>query len=645
MLNNIFLPNIIFYLLILLGAYSITYIIGKIALNFVPEICSEKNPVENVFSSLIIGFVVLISLFAIIWTKGNSIFLSSILIIGFYFLIRKKKYRNKKKIFYIKFSKKELVIFLSVFVLFILFFFISYYLFFIRSKGEFYCDHIFYANVSNVLSTSHVENSSLFVGETNAGMYHFSELWFTVFLSKIFGANFLYVFLLVVSSYFASMIVLGGFSIAKIYFKGFVLPILLGTTLLFFRPIVAIVIPFINPLALNSKLFVITAFLLFATLQYLRKNTLTAFIFLFLLVPFYSTISPGVLSGLFFLTLCLEIYKKGFQLKAFFNSYTLVCVSVFLFFVLFYLAQPFIFQHEASSKMVLLYDHPLKRTLMFIINRSARVFVLLLPISLILCFIHFRIKDKNTSQYWIALLFVVLGVVISSVVGGVAANFVLDGGQICTNFTDTVVIVVIYTILLYALSFFNERKVLLIGIFFLLVYSVMFFYKGLSSFYPIGENNQNEKECKFYAEIKNEIFAQNNPQFAYYRNYEIAEHHNSQYTRLMMILPLSKMPHVLYSGYYAPYCLSVFDIPQNIDSRFDEREKSDFWKFVHAKRKMNPTVSLDDCALNFIKIKDIKYIILEKYANVPNYLLSNAFLLNEYDGNRIYKINTGSANN
>ena len=104
-------------------------------------------------------------------------------------------------------------------------------------------------------------------------------------------------------------------------------------------------------------------------------------------------------------------------------------------------------------------------------------------------------------------------------------------------------------------------------------------------------------------------------------------------------LPLNKLSFILPTGYYAPYCLSAFEIPNGTKPFFDERQKSIFIKFVQLKRKNQPLISINKCAIEFIKEKKIKYVIIEKNAITPKYLYSYAKLLNQYDGYIIFKMN------
>ena len=635
-MHNPFLPNLINCLLLLTTAVFSTYALGRLILIGVPVLRNAATKTEAIFNSLVVGFITLVSFYAIIWTRGNSIFLLSILIGFFYFLHPENKIRitvSKAN----RFSISELKTFLFVLVLFVLSFFLLYFLFFVRGSGEIWSDYLFYSNVSNALSTSHVESGSPFIGTEAAQMYHFVELWFNSFWSLLFHENQLHVLLLVTYSYFLTLCLLGSYMIAGLFVKGKYLPILLSILFLFYKPVIAIFIPFADPVFSNPKGFALMVLLLFSCFHYLKRNYQLAFSILLLLVPFYSTMAPGILSGLFVLEVIRRYKENGFSIKTFINYNTLTCIAVFISFVAFYYLQTKFHPRTDISQTIILYEHPLKRALLFAVKRTSRGLVLLLPILLAFGYMKFRNKEFSAKEYYLLLIFTVTGILVSSIVGGFAANYILDGGQICTNFTDTVVDLVLFVCLVYLLSFIETKISFPVVLGILGIYLFLFTYKGLPLPYPkVSDSYHNETE--FYSKLKPELQFVRNNGFAYYRNYEIPEHRNSQYDRLMTMLPFNKIAHILSNGYYAPYCLSIFDIPADTDPIFDERTKSDFWKYTQLKRKTQPMITLGDCTLSFISEKNIKYVVVESQAKLPEYLTEYSKLVGELNGDRIYKV-------
>lgn len=636
MIYNPFLPNLINCLLLLFTAVFSTYALGRLILIGVPKLRNSATKTETIFNSLTLGFIALVSFYAIVWTKGNSIFLLLIFIVFFYILHPE----NNRRLVILnqnRFSFSELKVFLFILILFILSFFFLYFLYFVRGAGEIWTDYLFYSNVSNALLVSHVESGSPFIGAEAAHMYHFVELWFNSFWSSLFHENRLHVLLLVTYSYFLTLCLLGSYLIARLFVSGKYLPVFLSVIFLLYKPIVAVFIPFVDPVFSNPKVFALMVLLLFSCFQYLKRNYTLAFSILLLVVPFYSTMAPGILSGLFIMEVIRRYKENGFSIKTIINYNTLMCIAVFAFFVVFYYLQTKFHSRTDISQTTVLYDHPIKRALLFTIKRTSRGLVLFLPIILVFGFLKFKTKEFSANEQYSLFIFALTGIFMSSIVGGFAANYILDGGQICTNFTDTVVDLVLFVCLVYLLSFIEIKKTYPVVIFILGLYLFLFTYKGLPLPYPEVLNGQQD-EMEFYTKLKPELHLITNNGFAYFRNYEIPEHRNSQYDRLMTVLPLNKIAYIVSNGYYAPYCLSVFDIPNDTDPIFDERTKSDFWKYTQLKRKEQPLITLEDCTLLFIREKCIKYLIVESKAQLPKYLIGRSNMLGELKGDRIYKV-------
>jgi hypothetical protein len=631
MLNNPFLPDLLLYFFVFFFVFYLTFFIGRVIVQFIPILNNTVEPIAKVFYSLVLGFVIIVSFFAIIWTKFNSVYLISLILFLFY-LIQGKNINTKLNIE----IKSDIRFSFLIFILFAFFFFISYYIFFIRSGGAFFNDHIIYADMSYVLSMTHIESASMFTNSTNATAYHYSDLWFTAIISLLFNLNYIYTLLLISYTFLGSLAVLAVIVFARIYFNGYFLPLLFGIGFMFFKPFIAFLFDFIDPIAINPKLFIIPVILIFSVIQFLNKNYYFSQIILLLLVPFYSPMAPGILGGLFLFSIFCQYYENKFRFRIsfFYNKYTLTCFFIFVFFIGFYLCQSFF--SSITSSQVALYEHPIPRALLFFVKKSGRVFVLLFPITLSL--LYFNKKNKLNIQPFVGLLiFTVLGVILSAFVAGVVANYILDGYQICTNFTDTVVNVVVVVCLIFLLSTLKTKFVY----FALLVLIPIYYFTFFSWVYETKEAiGSTKNELLFYSQLKYQLRDFSSPNFAYIRNYRTNEHENSQYCRLNIYYPLSKLPHVIPSGYYSAYCLSIFDLPENTEPRFDERRLSEFWNYVQKSRFKSSKIKFSDYALNFIRDKEIKFVIVEKNALTPKYLNDNSILLNQYDGNRIYKMIT-----
>ena len=625
MLQSFFAPNILFYLLILTTAFIVTYGVGKILCSFVPAL-QTNNAIEKTFNYLITGFIITVSIFAIITTRGDSVFLLSAFVIAFYFLNREKSdYKSK-----LTFSKSELITLVSVFALFLGLFAFSYYLFFIRGGGNLFEDFMFYANVSKVLTASHIESTSLFVDQVLPNMYHYGELWFNSLWANIFTANHLHVLVLVTNSYLCSLIILAAISLVQHYLKNKLFIAIFGaTTLLIFNPIITFLVSYQLPIATHPKFFSIAIFTLFAVLQYVKGERYLSFCILLLLIPFNSLLTPGILSGLFFFAIIHNIRENGFTFNTFVNKYTISPLVILLFFILFYGLRIYLSNNYFDSKPIrgdeFIYSfEAIARGLFYTIVR-------VIPAILALWFLQRR-KSQNLTLYFDMIIAGTIGGLFSAVIGGLFSNYHIDGQQISTNYNGVVIGIIIFTCLLFLLSKTEIRIVWLISITLLIINSFVF----STDIYI--KSNTSQSEIEFYKKLQSR-FKQNKPiNFGYIRNYDFEQNINTPYTRIRMIMPLKKIAHILPDGYYAPYCLSALEIPENTLPKFNEKKDSYLWKYAENKKKDKPRINKEQTINTFISIKKINYIVVEKQAELPRFI-ENAKIIAEFDGNKVYLIN------
>lgn len=624
MLQSFFVPNIFFYLLILTTAFIATYGLGKILCSFIPAL-QTSNTIERTFNYLITGFISTVSIFAIIITRGDTVFLLALFIIAFYFLYKKKSEHKYK----LTFTKNELITLVSVYALFLGSFAFSYYLFFVRGGGNIFEDFMFYANASKILTASHIESTSLFVDHVSPNMYHYGELWFNSLWANLFAANHLHVLLLITNSYLFSLIIVGTVSLVQHYFKNqLAITISLALILLVFNPIITFAVSYQLPIATHPKFFVIAIFTLFAILQFVKGEKFLSFCILLLLIPFNSLLTPGILSGLFFFTIIHKIRENGFTFNSFVNKYTISLLSILLFFVVFYGLRSYLSGNHFEAKPIR--GDVIKYSLEAIARGLFYTVVRVIPAVLALWFLQRR-KKQNTTIYFDLIIAGVIGGIFSAIAGGLFSNYHIDGLQISTNYNGVVIGIIIFTCLLFLLSKIDIRIVWIVSITLLIINSFVF----STDIYV--KSDTTKPEIEFYKQLQNQ-FKQNQPtNFGYIRNYELEQNINSPYTRIRMILPLKKLALILPDGYYAPYCLSVFEIPESTVLKFDERKDAYLWKYVDNKKLSDEFKTTEVAITDFIKDKRINYIVVEKNALTPQYLC-NAKLIQEFDGNRVYFI-------
>ena len=104
-----------------------------------------------------------------------------------------------------------------------------------------------------------------------------------------------------------------------------------------------------------------------------------------------------------------------------------------------------------------------------------------------------------------------------------------------------------------------------------------------------------------------------------------------------MNLPLIKLTHIMHNGYYAPICLSALEIPNNTIPKFNEKVKSQLYKFVQ-EHNAEKLLLDNDLILRFIHQNNIHFIIAEPKARIPQYISDNFILWNTINQHRIYAL-------
>lgn len=625
-----FCPNVFLYAAIVVVAFLSMLMVGGGCVKLLPELYFGKNPLANVFVCLMTGYIAIVALFAIIVSRCNSVMLLSAVIVVYYVLfIRNKSGREENK----RVIDKDLIKFsvLSIGLL-LLIFFVCYYIFFIRSNGAIWCDFTFYSNVSCHLVKNHCENAELYSNMCNATRYHWGDLWLTSLFGSLFKANYLYVLLLVTYPCLTLICIVGGCSVLYGLTNRMALSIILGMGVLFAVPLLTIVIQWFSPVVIGSKLIVIYCFVVLSLLFYCNGRLKLSYISLLLLVPFYSTVAPGILTMVCVLSIIEERSKGEKWLQCVFNRVVLLSILVAVFYVVFYILQGI----GGDKHLDFLYDDYVRNTVGFVIKRSCRALVLI-PCVIGLCYLVKTNNDKESvsALYWIVA--VLFGVVVSSIVGGCVKQVMLDGGQITTNYTEPVINITCWFMAVFLFSkIFPGKYVGLFALATAIVYVLLFILSAGEGVYVRDNRVYSDEEIDRIEAFRKEVYS-NECAFGYYRNYNISENFNTQKSRINMFYPADMMPHLVYNGFYAPYCLSALDIPDNLEPRWNEKQKSELYKYMEQMKKDGLFSNEDELIMSFIYDKNVEFIVVENGCDLPDYLDGNVALV--YDGSdKVYRL-------
>lgn len=630
---ELFYPNIICYISALVIFTLFFYAIGRIVVVYLSEFYSQDNFLLTTFISVIFGVVIVVSIFAIVWTKMNSTMWLIVFCWVAYIFCWRKKYVADTKYKVREFYSVAVLLFVEIVA-----FFVLYYLFYIRSQGQIFCDQIYYSNLSQTILLNHIESGTV-LNSTGAKPYHWGDIWLTSFVFINTKLNSLYVLTLITYPLFLSLTILGVISFAKqnidsdsrwkwiLYSLGSVAFI---TCLLIPNQI----IPWDREIFSNPKFFIVSTILIAGTIYLYEKKYSQSFFILLLIVALYMPMAVGVVSFV-----CL-ISLKGDNTNVcnrICNKYIIFCLLITLFVFLFYWLQPS--ENKLVTSTVLLRDNPIRDAILFIVKRIGRPLSFTCPIMcvVVICWYnHYKCLPKNYIYIFTCLM---ISCFVSICAGALFRQINNDGTQIATNFYELSSKFFVLASIVYLIQLYNDFKLytfLVTSILSLVVICTYIFNFNNDMVYIVSQTNKSEYNT--YFALKNRLGNEKDVKFGYFRNYSIEENHNTQRTRYNMFFPLDKMPHIIKSGYYYPFCLSVFDLPEDILPMWNNMKSSEFFKFTETQKNKGVFQSNVKSMCDFINYVGINYIIVEDKAIIPNELNDKLTYIVSYDKTTIYKV-------
>lgn len=630
-MNEFYLPNITCYSLILIVSSLLLFIIGRAIVCLLPEWRDKDNPYQTTLNSFLLGYTTILPLFAIIWSKANSLFwLVVVLWILYLWWWRKPQ----KAIWRIDIKSELRAIALSIGVL-LGSFALLYYLCFVRSEGQIFSDQIYATNLAHSILSYHNEayfRTSISIAQT----YHWGDSWTTALWALLFNAKPLYVLYCVTYPFLLSMCVLGIITLVKGMPEKLpiVLCVLLGVLYFFFWNISSLMTPWHGSSSISGlKNYLMKVFVIWSTTYIIKSKYPQGFFAVLMLVAYYSPLAPGVLA-----LVCLLSYflldKQASGSCRILSPYIIGAVIVACCYGLFYFLQPDIFTEGAFSRHA-------NRThlwiLGFIVKRICRPITSMTPAALLVGIYIFKYNRDKLRKYGTFYLCILGSCLVACVVGGFASLFEVNAGQIAANYYEVMSNLFVCVSLIFLLSqLYLQHKILISSLIIIasIVYPFYFFYNGAhSSMFPINPMSQDEKNA--YGSLQG-IFAKNPVnEMGYLRNYSLPENHNTPKTEYDLYFPMDRLVHILPKGYH-PYCLSAYDIPDDIDPMWNDMAECELWQYGAKIREASPNYTDDQIVSSFVEQKSINYIFVEKGATFPWCLSERFAKVFEWDGNVLY---------
>lgn len=618
-----FLPNIPSYGACLIAIALCIAGMGTLVSRLMSEWKSNSNWLLSLFNIMMIGATTIIPLFAIFWSRGNSIMWLAVLLWVVYILFLRKGEPSADT------SKKIIpgVSVLGVVVLLVGIFALSYYMFFVRAAGELCGDFLFYGNATCVMMQEHVETASFASLFHYPEPYHYGELWLTVLCSALFGIKPLYALMLIVYPLFCFILILGVAALCKELTQIHdAWALVLGACFLFFVPVVSLLIPWMRTPTASPKNLVILVFLVWGMLMLLKKDFPKAFVAFCMLVPFYTTVAPGVLTFVFLLSIVLR-WKESYSWKCLWNRYAVITVCLAISFGVFYFVQK---KSPIDEPVRYLYEgNWIVNALSFAAKRSLRYLILLLPTTFIL--LYYTHKKRYNGWIGLGLGCLVASILVSCLIGGFMREISRDGGQITTNYVDNIISVVCFGVTVFVVfrvaGRFNRIPKWIISFLFLLY--PLFLAKSCvtdNNNYPVGDSSiynhiaSSElselmgKDVKF-AEFKSPL--DKNGGINWHRSFPM-------------------MPHILLSGDYAPYNFSELELSEDYPAVWDDSHRHAFWQYVYLQKKNGTFISDEQSMLDFVKSMDISHLIVCEGCRLPSFFVGKVQLKAVYENDTLY---------
>lgn len=604
---------ILLFALITIGRFFYGEFTQKLKHSFV------RNNIE-----LVLGSIILFSVFAIIKTHGKTVLsLSLIILILQYFLFKiRPRFSN------LKFKKEDFFNLLSLFVVFLVFFGIQLY------KSNYFnseyinigwCDYNFYSDVAERMLISghektmewhHIFNTNNFSFDTNPIPYHFYELWIDAFLLVISKSAGMYVFQFIFFPFIETLVFASLFSLVISFYKE-----INTKKWLFLFFIVLVFVFFVGKLPYKaggweSNVFnhprLFTFYIFFPIfIMFIKLNRkYIAFVFLSLLIYFNILYLPTILGVIGIFSLFYFFVVKNRKLAIF--NLGLATASLLLIFVFYFV----LFKSKSAASLNTDEVFPLSLYFVQIIKdlirlNFMRVWFFYIPLAIFVgYFILRKIKERNFSFLKNELIIASVLVYFFSAFFAVAIPH-FENGTIGSIVANPLLTIISLSAFIYLLK--SKKNIFIYGLIALLIfqasYSVIFnidknTYKGTT--YSKKFLKQIEQNFKPDNKIGVMIQDTTNRKTSFFANHPTT----CKYTSIFDIVD---------NGY----------VVSSISTQLDENEcifeemrayiiKAPFYKFGNYKIKNKNITDIEEIQKLFITEYGIEYILLFPNTSIPS---------------------------
>ncbi len=646
---QLFNPDFGLYFLILVLLTVILYLTGGLVFGF---LYLSESKYFRVFLNLLSGFIFWITLTALYFTKGNTIFIIiPVSILALRFILG---WRLKSYIFPVEGIVKDGKVLLKE-AWFLIFIFLLFAYKHILSNGRINDDYLYYSNVAYTLKHTGIEGKNFGMFSVNViSPYHYSDIWFTSLITEIFNTNYYHTIIFLSIPILLFIVYSGSIALIDAIGDRFYNGVKLSGTYLYAccmiiiggldYPILRKYMEGYIALIQQPKLSIVYAIFILAIIFLIRNNVKYAFYAVLLLTAFYTPVIFFVLPavGILILISLFKNYRVGTK----YLTYYLVIVLTFVGFYFFNskfsnVVSPSIFRPNFIIE-------GLKSFPINFIKKSFRFTIVYLPFLLLFAY---YIKDnfysrfnnlKSSYSFLIMGIFLLSGYFFSFIFSAAFQLLVEDYTQVLYNGLLPLLAVYCFVILIvtvYEISIKKNKKYVYHKAILLFIIACGFILQLHREPRYWGHLEKIDVDTEFYIKLSKEL--KNKDRIASYQNFEPPTGYKDWFQHNYKLYPnLNRIANFNNQGVYYPECINVheMDTTKSVHRKYHYTHSS-FIHFLDSSRIINPKITPNEALDLFLKKHDFNYIIYPNKIKVPKevqILIKDSIIRN--DGFRVYRL-------
>lgn len=614
-MDNFFIFKTLFFLFI---SFWSVYLVGHLLLTLF-----YKNSTNQLFYKLVIGVVLIPTIYAIYKTNGITILSLNVVVLSMFMY-------HKRKMFFINSTScfwKQFLVFdkgvIATNIALVVFYLIQLNSMFDLSSNITLAldkDYSYYARISGYLRDFGVENRNIeyFLNEKgDISTYHYSELWLSAFINSLFGIHTQYTLYIITYPLLLSIVYSGLVPLIiqveqlvknstiniKSSFVTYFLPYLFFTfsmfTILYPNNIEILKMDIWTSSILSMpKLINIYIFGICILLSLLKNNFYSVSIFACLLGISYTTVVPSLFSAIFLYLIYKIVFDKLNILEAIYSFYPIIVTSILMFVL-------YTFFGERDSALPSLFEiidnYNSFTSFKTAVNVFGKTIIQILITSSPIIFLFYFLRRKIKSQFYIFLLLITLtGLMVYATL-----HQMHDAVQLWSNIYMPMINLFAFSLLILGFLY-TSNKFSVIKLFILIIFLVGLVYR-----YPY----RNSPQTLLLKKVKS--FSVKSPRFAFIKEQEDYNDYFSNFEQVYIGSTYNLMR--VFDPLYI-VCLSTNNINVENEKLNRFNKNTTFEKYKEQLQSSGLSLNHEEAQIKFIKEYNIDYLLSYKYRDLPIHL-------------------------